>query len=202
MDRLRRYARQKLPDADDDVIKLTVAALSVYRLGLTDMHVREHVLRLWIMEGEDHMRCHQGDIYFCRNGAFAVHRGIPPQATLSRCKKFILVLEGFFRSVRPRRMQNDDQVLEELSILCENFKSTALRSCKAKKAKIARSTSRAAAAEEPADEDQGSDATTHVGSTPVSVILADALSRGGYSMQKALLEDKTFRLVVEWCDMP
>ena len=43
---------------------MAIGALSVYRLRLTDMHVREMVLLLWVVEGDSHMRCHNGKLYF------------------------------------------------------------------------------------------------------------------------------------------
>ena len=58
-----------MPNLDDDMLRLAVGALSVYRLRLWDMHIREHVLLLWIVEGGEHMRCHGGNLYFYQHGA-------------------------------------------------------------------------------------------------------------------------------------
>ena len=46
------------------LIRLAVGALTVYRMRLIDMFVREHVHLLWIIEGEDHLRVHNGICYF------------------------------------------------------------------------------------------------------------------------------------------
>jgi hypothetical protein len=46
------------------------------------MFMREHVLLLWIIEGETYMRAHNGIVYFYHDdGAFLSYRGCPPEAT-------------------------------------------------------------------------------------------------------------------------
>lgn len=48
---------------------------------LVDMFLREHVLLLWIMEGETYLRVHQGIVYFYHDdGAFQPWKGCPPEA--------------------------------------------------------------------------------------------------------------------------
>ena len=47
-----------VPDLPDDIVHLITAATAVYRMRLSDMHIREQVLLLWFVEGEEHMRCH------------------------------------------------------------------------------------------------------------------------------------------------
>jgi hypothetical protein len=69
------------------LIRLAVGALTVYRMRLIDMFVREHVHLLWIIEGEDHLRIHNGVCYFYNEqGAFTAYKGIPPESTFGRVK--------------------------------------------------------------------------------------------------------------------
>ncbi|CAE7796366.1 unnamed protein product [Symbiodinium sp. CCMP2592] len=203
---LKRWVLQRMPNLDDDMLRLAVGAVSVYRLRLWGMHIREHVLLLWIVEGGEHMRCHGGNLYFYQHGAFTVHRGIPPQATLARCKKFVLVLEGFFRSITRSRLDNDQQVLDELSTLLsqrnnsrelmQDCETAALRgSGKRLPHRRARSAAPVGDGEEAQDAPAAADESG-------SNALADALSKIGLAMQRQLLEDRIFNLVVEWCDTP
>ena len=62
--RLRNQILQQFPGLNEQVLRVAIGALSVYRLRLTDMHVREMVLLLWVVEGDSHMRCHNGKLYF------------------------------------------------------------------------------------------------------------------------------------------
>lgn len=48
---------------------------------LVDMFLREHVLLLWIIEGETYLRAHGGIVYFFHDdGAFMPWKGCPPEA--------------------------------------------------------------------------------------------------------------------------
>jgi hypothetical protein len=56
-------------------------------MRLIDMFVREHVHLLWVIEGEDRLRVHNGTCYFYNEqGAFTAYKGIPPESTFSRVK--------------------------------------------------------------------------------------------------------------------
>ena len=204
--RLRQWVLERISRTDDNLVRLAVGALSVYRLRLWDMHIREHVLLLWIVEGEEYMRCHSGNLYFYQHGAFAMHRGIPPQATLSRCKKYLLVLEGFFRLVTSNRLDNDQQVMDEIEkLLAErNSARELLQDCETAALRGQRCKSqrgRPATAPRQSDEHNAEEVLPDFHDSGPR-ILADALSKVGSSMQRQLLEDKIFNLVVEWCDTP
>jgi hypothetical protein len=68
-------------------VRLAVGALTVYRMRLIDMFVREHVHLLWVIEGQDHLRVHNGVCYFYNEqGAFMAYKGIPPESTFGRVK--------------------------------------------------------------------------------------------------------------------
>ncbi|CAE7311176.1 unnamed protein product, partial [Symbiodinium necroappetens] len=130
--RLRNQILQQFPELNEQVLRVAIGALSVYRLRLTDMHVREMVLLLWVVEGDTHMRCHNGNLYFFHSGAFAIHRGIPPQGTLARCKRFFLHLEGFFRLMANAQLMTDDNVLGQMQRLLSDNNDSAqqfLNSC-------------------------------------------------------------------------
>ena len=67
---IRELTLRRLPHMGEALVRLITAAITVYRLRLTDLRLRELVL-LWIIEGEQFMRCHDGNLYFFHLGAFA-----------------------------------------------------------------------------------------------------------------------------------
>ena len=114
VDRIRASVQTRFPDMDEKLLRVVTGALAVYRLRLTDLHVRELVMLLWVVEGNTHLRCHDGNIYFYLDGAFRLHRGVPPQSTLARCKNFFLHLEGLFRLMGAARLTTDEHLLNEV----------------------------------------------------------------------------------------
>ena len=205
--RIRQFILRKIPDMEESLLRLVTGAITVYRLRLADLHLRELVVLLWIIEGERSMRCHDGNLYFFHLGAFALHKGVPPQATLARCKRFFLQLEGLFRLMGSAKLTCDDDVLGVLQELLQtrnNSASNLLNECEdAAFSHIPRpaggSRGRAPDAAEPAREEAPNAVATSDGRCRG---LADALSKAGYAMQTELLRDKIFNLVVEWCDSP
>eukprot|EP00974_Lingulodinium_polyedra_P014079 1362492-Lingulodinium_polyedra.AAC.1 len=72
------------------------------------MSVREHVLLLWVIEGERRLRAHGGTLYCYHDvGAWLAWQGFPPEQSLCRVKQFMLVFEGCFRLVEPRLKRED-----------------------------------------------------------------------------------------------
>ena len=204
VDRIRVSVQTRFPDIDEKLLHVVTGALAAYRLRLTDLHVRELVMFLWIVEGDVHMRCHDGNIFFFRDGAFRLHRGVPPQSTLARCKKFFLRLEGIFRLMGSARLVTDENVREEVDKLLRenNGPNSLLNSCEdAARGHIpARARrGRSVVGEEmdaQADVVQGERYSSRCQGT------ADSLTKASGVLQGKLLEDKIFHLVVEWCDSP
>ena len=106
------------PEWDPAVQKLAVAALSVYQLRLIDMDLRVHVLLTHIVEGGRHMRAHAGACYLYQNGSWRPFKGVIPEATMARIKKFTLQLEGFYRLVSPDTPRTDNSILQAWSRPC------------------------------------------------------------------------------------
>ena len=205
--RIRQQVLRRFPDMDEQLLRVTVGAVAVYRLRLTDIHLRELIMILWIVEGESHMRCHHGNIYFFHSGAFAVHRGVPPQGALARCKRFFLRLEGLFRLMGSPRLVTDGDVLDHVHRLfvaqnssaqhllnaCEDAAKNHIPSAKSRQARSSRALG--------ADEDMPQqDEHAHEGPTSRCQGTADSLARACGTLQNKLLDDKIFNLVVEWCE--
>ena len=204
--RIRSNILRRFPRLDEALLRLVTGAVTVYRLRLTDLHLRELVVLLWIVEGVRHMRCHAGNLYFFNQGAFALHKGVPPQGTLARCKRFFLQLEGLFRLMGDVRMTNDDDVLNQIQQLLEDHNNSAkqlLFACEdAASGHIPRAGSAhgSRSRDEPHADAEVAAAVPGGGSRCKG--LADALTKAGYTMQNELLRDRMFGLVVEWCDSP
>jgi hypothetical protein len=72
------------------------------------MFRREHALLFWTIEGGEYLRAHEGGCYlYHSDGAFVAYKGIPPEATFGRVKRYLLQLEGLFRLL-PRDVQRRD----------------------------------------------------------------------------------------------
>ena len=95
--------------ADEDWKRICTAALSVWDQRLTDASTREYVLFLHLVDGDRHLRAHDGVCYFYNKGAWNAFTGVMPEAVLRRVKIFMLRLEGLFRSAPQSmaRTQND-----------------------------------------------------------------------------------------------
>eukprot|EP00439_Symbiodinium_sp_Y106_P079671 s636_g18.t1 len=208
--RVRANVARKFPRLDEALIRLVTGAVTVYRLWLTDLNLRELVMLLWIIEGERHMRCHEGNLYFFNLGAFALHKGAPPQGTLARCKRFFMQLEGLFRLLGAAQLKTNDDVLDQVEQLLDDNNNSAqqlLFACEdAASGHIpAAGTARRArgSRNEPnADADDEVAAAPAAGGEGRCKGLADALTKAGFTMQNELLRDRIFNLVVEWCDSP
>ena len=92
----RECARRDWSDARK---RLAAGALCVYRKRLVDISMREKVLLLYIMCGEDMLRAHDGVVmYYAPIGCFQPYEGILPQHMFGYMKAYMLRLEGLFRA--------------------------------------------------------------------------------------------------------
>ncbi len=121
---LTAFIRGAHPDWSEAQTRLVCAALSIYKMRLVDMFLREHVLLLWIIEGGRYMRAHDGTCFFYHDdGAFQTYRGVPPESTFSRVKAFLLELEGLFRLLPRDVKRTDDELMVAISSSMENHAS-------------------------------------------------------------------------------
>ena len=197
VDRLRTFVRSRHADWPDFQQRLAVAALAVYRMRMIDMFIREHVMLLWIMEGEKYIRAHAGHCYiYHATGAFQAYKGIPPEATFGRVKDFLLVLEGIFRRLPADTTREDGQLLQAISTLMVQHDDYRQFNRKCMDVAIY-ATSGGRTAGTAGGEGDDDDAP---GNWPV--LTAKALSKVGMHLQKELLEEKIFAYLIEWCDTP
>ena len=59
---MEAQVRQRFELWPEELVRLAVMVLRVYRLRTIDMSLREHVLILYLVEGQDRLRAHMGVI--------------------------------------------------------------------------------------------------------------------------------------------
>ena len=55
--------RRQHPRFSRHMVRLSTAALAIFCMRTADISMREHALMLWILEGTDFLRFHEGDCY-------------------------------------------------------------------------------------------------------------------------------------------
>ena len=97
-----------------NVESLIVAASCVYDKRLSDIGVREHVLLLWIVDGDCNLRSHNGTVYQYGQGAWTPFEGLVTDSALGRIKDFLLHLEGIFRLIPSKTPRTWPKVQKEI----------------------------------------------------------------------------------------
>lgn len=207
---------QAAVDVSPYMRKLLVAAVSVFDLRLTDFTLRHYVLLLYIVEGQEHMRAHNGVLYTYKHGAWVPWTGVTSDAAITRVHQFFAHLEGAFRAVPPRTKRSEADLLRELLKLVS--KSTAAteeellsqwrRSCVFGMGKApGGSLHQAGGAVPPSGEDMEDEEDAD----PVPVAEADVklpwilhvaqnLMRVGARMQCKLHDKRMYQMFIEWCE--
>ena len=190
------------PDWPEQLVRLVAAACVLPTMRLSDAYLREHIFLLWLMEGNRFLRAHDGQCFLYNAcGAFQVFRGSPPEQTVARVKEFILQLEGLFRSLPLRIPRNIDAIVQSVADMkdaAENFEgmldswvASAIFRGGAPKHREARNLG---------EDDEGGDvANPHMGWTHT---VANAVGKRSVAIQRAVMDDKIYSLMIEWCDSP
>ncbi len=205
--RLRQQVRLAYPAWDQALQSLATGALAIYRMRLGDMFIREHVLLLWIIEGERFLRVHNGVCHLYHDeGAFQPYKGIPPEATFGRVKEWLLQLEGLFRLLPDDVKRTDSELLAAINdtFVRQSSLTQYLRACEDaaifckgdKRGRKGGGKGKAGVG----DQDEVDDA----GEVPVHwhTYTAQALSKVGLLIQRELLEERLITYTIEWCQTP
>ena len=96
-------------------------ALAVHRLRLLDVSRREEVLFLELVEGSGrHVRAHNGQCFFySEHGHWNAYKGVIPEGTLARCKKFLIQLEGLYAMFQGNVLRDHEGILQASQRLLE-----------------------------------------------------------------------------------
>ena len=74
-------------------------------LGVRDINMQEMVHFLYLAQGGEYLRSHDGQTYLYGDGAFFVFNGLLPESLLSRCKIFAQCVEGALWCISSRGVQ-------------------------------------------------------------------------------------------------
>ena len=193
--------------ADEDWKRICTAALSVWDQRLTDASTREHVLFLHLVDGDRHLRAHDGVCYFYNKGAWNAFTGVMPEAVLRRVKIFMLRLEGLSRSA-PQSMASTQNDTCELLVQTLNDHPSDWRShLEWAAVKYVQVNRRGGSSNtlNPDDESQ------LPGAVPVAVPaatgvwvkdLANNISRCALCLLRELLNKTVLTHYIEWCETP
>ena len=122
--RQTEYVRLRQPTWPEDMVRLTAAAINVYRTRLTDIFVRDFVGLVWIIEGDRYIRPHRGVCFlYHSDGSFDPYNGVPPESTFYRLKKTLLRLEGLFRLMSPATERSDSAIVREVARVMSIYNS-------------------------------------------------------------------------------
>ncbi|CAE7561822.1 unnamed protein product [Symbiodinium sp. CCMP2592] len=120
------YVRLRQSTWPEDMVRLTAAAINVYRTRLTDIFVRDFVGLVWIIEGDRYIRAHRGVCFlYHSDGSFDPYSGVPPESTFYRLKKTLLRLEGLFRLMSPATERSDSAIVREVARVVSVYNSVA-----------------------------------------------------------------------------
>ena len=159
------------------------------------MSLREHALMLWIIEGVDFLRFHDGDCYMLHPcGAFQRYKGVPPDT--SRISDFLLQLEGLFRRL-PEDVPRDPQQLlqaidHEWRGAGENDESLSRKCIKAAVSNVGESLLKQRGGEDAPD----LDADVHNWRFHAARTVLQLKVR----LARELTEEKLLHYMVEWCE--
>ena len=205
---LREEVTKVFPRADERMKRLLAVALQASQLRLQDYSMREHILLVWLIEGEVNIRSHGGSVFiYHEDGAFQEYRhAVTPEATLGRVKHALLLVEGMYRLISTTNMNRDsDSVLSVLKTLtddhpdeqklCEAARMAAL------KANPFATSKKASRRESELFEALEGDAVTD-GSDPWTTRVANAILKVSQQLMEKLLNDRFFTYICEWCESP
>ena len=115
-------------DLPPHVLSLAVAATFVFDKRPSEIGVRESVLLLYVVDGDIHMRSHNGTVYMYSKGTWTPFTGLVSDYTMVCVKTSMLNWEGVFRLLPPHTTRAMRDVLREpldvlasLKVLAEWF---------------------------------------------------------------------------------
>ena len=189
--------RRQHPRFSRHMVRLSTAALAIFCMRTADISMREHALMLWILEGTDFLRFHEGDCYMLHpSGAFQRYRGVPPDS--SRVHNILLQLEGLFRRLPedlPReRLPLLQAIRRQWEEAGESDETFAQRCVRAAVSNVGEHLTKHRGGEDELDVDSD---VKHWRFHAARVVLQLKVR-----LARELTEDKLLHYMVEWCETP
>ncbi|CAE7650574.1 unnamed protein product [Symbiodinium sp. CCMP2592] len=168
---------------------------------------------LWMMEGERHIRVHNGFCYvYDEEGTFLPFGGVPPETVLRRVHAFCTRLEGLLLLIPSRTKRHPANLLNAIAAKRQEFPSDEafIEQCAANVLKGRSNVDQyqrldSAAPEDAAEEEQSLQVAQDFGEDgPESwtVSVADRVWKISCALRSELMHTKLISLLVEWCETP
>ncbi|CAK0905471.1 unnamed protein product [Prorocentrum cordatum] len=115
-ERLADIVNKNHEEWNDDVKRLGMAALMLYRSRQSDVSLLQHGQLLWVLLGGRELRAHSDRAYFYDHslGHFEGFDGLMPPTVLAAAGNAMLTLEGLFRSFKAPVARKDADVLNAI----------------------------------------------------------------------------------------
>ena len=199
-----KHVEQQQPDWPEQLRRVVAGAMIMPRIRAFDAHVREHILLLWLMQGERFLRRHRGTCYLYNEaGAFQAYRGCPSEQTVARVKEFILQLEGFLKLMPAGTNKDGLGIVNAAESLLTDEGGNV-------QALLDAFTAAAVFAEASPRNQRRSRAAEHENALAAPAIewgdwsssAAQVVNKLSLILQKEVMDDKIYALLNEWCETP
>ena len=193
----------EFPDLPEEMYRLIMLAahFAEGRVPERPMLVDATVL-IWMIEGERHLRVHRGFLYiYNEDGCFVMYSGIPPEIVLTRVQRFMRILEGILRRLRPSVRRQGASVAAAIVADMQSFQTVqdfldACREAASRRVRLQENgrleDTEMEADAEPAQQDDHC-WTDDMASRVFKVFCA---------LQNELMQTRMISLLVEWCETP
>ena len=167
---------------------------------------------LWMMEGERHIRVHNGFCYvYDEEGTFLPFGGVPPETVLRRVHAFCTRLEGLLLLMPSRTKRQPSHVLDAIAAKRQEFPSddAFLEHCTGNVTQGRSNIDQYQRLDSAAPEDTAEEHSLQVaqevsgdGREPWTVSVADRVWKISCALRSELMQTKLISLLVEWCETP
>ncbi|CAK0879999.1 unnamed protein product [Prorocentrum cordatum] len=113
--RLLGTAREHLPGASDELVRVAAAAIPCRFCRLVDIGLRGHCMLLHLFIGDILIRARDGVLRVYQDGAWQAYNGVIAESVLARCRSYLIYLEGIFLLLEKLpRAASDEVFLQRL----------------------------------------------------------------------------------------
>ena len=214
---LRKIVVDRMPEWDEELVRVAMAILTTLRLRLRDAARRERAIVLWIIEGYRFVRVHDSVLYwYDDHGTWVLHNGTVPEKTFARVSRFLRRVEGLLTLANPATPRTDDGILDSIDELLKARSSVADLFTDAMTAALfaphgrgrgqggrggARGRGRGRGRDNVEDDGEGDGALVGPGDS-WTMQAAFMVMCIGQSLYRDLHEDSLTGLLIRWCSTP
>ena len=196
------------PTWSADLVRLVVVAAHLCRCRVQDRPMlADCAALLWMMEGERHIRVHNGFLYvYDDDGTFVPFGGVPPETVLRRVYLFCSRLEGLLLLLPTRTRRDPQVVLDAVAAKRQEFVSESefLERCASAVLQGPSNSDQYERLDSIPMGDEGNEggARQRGDSEPWTIALAAKVWKLSCAIRNELMYTKLISLLVEWCETP